>query len=545
MASGSKRLQINPSERAVSVDINRLQQFEDAANSADWQALSDTNMGSDDDIADGFYSPNLTQGTPLAGEVHNGLLVSPQIGAAQLAVLVSSGVAYVFDPDAPPNTDDSQYKRIVDPGVSIVGALLMTANASGSIRIDVIECARATLVLETDNRDVFDPVTGLFTAQVVNKVVADQLTYRVRVGTPGAGWPGFAAGWLPLCVASVPNGAAGNDVITFWDVRPLVAARIFAPHNRSLDFPRCSDIELVCDEVANAPNAVLTGFANVTGRDVSTGVISPYRLGGRVRRGTPGTDAAFGIDGVNLSDAANQSASFTAAAVNYVYLLAPFGLPWARYTDAASGLRRPRAPRGILTVSATPPDSGGFAGPSAPIALPVSTGLGAPASTGFGCCIGAYLATVNQQGFYVHKGRHESLAFSAGSLATVGTVTGPVASIYTVNWNLVEGTTHPAHAKAIWFELTFDIQVPPTTSTTAAIDLLVVPNAVYFLRNHRIPFENFTGATVDKFVSILVRVPIVSVYPSHAGVARQMRASILLNPGAVFSGAIQTLGFET
>ncbi len=41
----------------------------------------------------------------------------------------------------------------------------------------------------------------------------------------GAGYPAAVAGWLPLCVASIPNAAPNNDTVTFWDVRPMLQDR--------------------------------------------------------------------------------------------------------------------------------------------------------------------------------------------------------------------------------------------------------------------------------------------------------------------------------
>jgi hypothetical protein len=134
--------------------------------------------------------------------------------------------------------------------------------------------------------------------------------------------------------------------------------------------------------VTDGARTLCVGNVEVTATDVALFVTSQTptygrrRLGGRLRRGTPGTDfPVSGIDGLDLSDAANQS-TVTSGGTNYLYLLEPFGLPrWARYTDFTTGSRQPRSPRGIPVVSNVRPCH--FYGcPSSPITLPTSTGLG-------------------------------------------------------------------------------------------------------------------------------------------------------------------------
>src|SRR3974390_972747 len=186
MSRGGRERLVNRSERAISTDILRLQLFNSADLNELLLQLLNGGFGADDSGACSLSSPPSTTNTPLTGTVVGGLLVQPVNGSA--SVTIAPGIALVMDPDAAPNPDDSQYKFVRDPGQQTIGVLTIGANASGSIRIDVIECARVAApgysVIETDNRDIFDPVTGLFSAATVNKVTAGGPQKRGRPGTP-------------------------------------------------------------------------------------------------------------------------------------------------------------------------------------------------------------------------------------------------------------------------------------------------------------------------------------------------------------------------
>jgi hypothetical protein len=559
MSSGAKRLQINPSERALSSDINRLQAFQGADSSEERRVLSNTSVGADDLDAGGLYVPFTTQQNPAAAEVLGGLLVQPQIGVGNLNLLITPGVARVLDPDAIPNTDDSPLKRIIDRnGVQTIGALVMTANASGSTRIDVIECSRITSVIEIDSRDIFDPVSGLFTAASVNKVITDVMSYRVRLGTPGAGFPGTALGWCPLAVASVPNTATTNDVITFWDVRPLVSDRIHAPTRKGQARNRTRDITMSCDAQRHTPAAILTGQCDVTGVDGTAFpnvVAGLYRLGGVVRRGTPGADSPFGIDGVDLNDAGNHSTTFAAAAVNYVYLLEPFGLSrWARYTDASTGARQPRSPRGILVVTSIQPGfpSDGTSSPLSPVPLPASTGFTGQ-STAQGACIACWQPSAGVPGnsFSVDRGVHTNGSFNQASTAAVITNTG--GGTYTAVWSLAGGTVVPDNAIAVYVTLNLTILVPmapgagnPFTATPSIdLDLLgggALVLGIAFGVSEKFTLQNgSTGGAVAFSVSLArVRVPLAPGPTSLRAFVTLTGATSVLAPTNMF-----VLGWES
>lgn len=440
MSSGDKNLVMNALERALSTDINRLQQFLGAMESEWLRALINTGCGTDDLDAGGLYVPNTTTGTPSVGEVIAGILFQPTGNSS--ASVIGPGVLAIYDPDTVTSADDSQFKRLVDPGTT---GLVLTGNPSGSLRIDVIECSRVQpdTIIETDSRDVFVPSTGTFTAVTINKVAQAQLQYRIRLGTPGGGFPGGALGWLPLVVASVPNGTTIWDTVTLWDVRPLLEDRIFNLTRASRDLPKVSRCvaQINAGSISSTTRGILTGNieAELGGR----------RVGGVMRAGTPNT--LEGVDAflVDLDDPQNQSTGgVPTTGFNYVYVCTPFGLPrWAKYTAGPSG-RVPRSPRGIIFNSPTPPNLT-YGTPSVALNLPPCLqNTGNTATDLNAVCVLARLGSLggSPSSLIASGRRHDSLISTATNTGTSSTHS----AIYT----LTAGVDFPAHARAIYVAFT-------------------------------------------------------------------------------------------
>jgi len=454
MSSGTKQLVVNPLERILSTDFMRAQSFDNAATQEMLRALFDTNLGADDTQAAGFYLANLSQTNPLTAEIIGGFLFTPQIGSS--ASGVGPGVACVFDPDVILNTDDSPYKMIQDPGTTSVlnPSLVLTPNSSGQPRIDVIECQRVQPdnVVETDSRDVFNTITGLFTGVTVNKVTIAQFNYRIRVGAPGSGFPGTAQGWLPLAVAYVPNTTTW-DACTIWDVRPLLSDRIFNVQNIAIDLPRKTTLEYSTN---NATGLITRGVVEVDGGN--------RRLGGRLQRGSPGTDGGY----VDFMDAANQDPTINIAGgpgLVFFYLVTPFGLPrWARYTDVSAGIRYPRSPRGIPIVSQIPP-SHVYDIATAPITFGTAFGF-AGASTQAAVCFGAAFyasgAIFNQTTSDGWTEANNLLAPTVGSVAA--TVTDPV--LIKGTFTFTENVHFPAGAKRIRVQVGVTLLAPTSVPSS-------------------------------------------------------------------------------
>jgi hypothetical protein len=460
MSSAGKELIVNPLERALSGDIVRLQNFSQAMMSEMMRAILDTGQGSDDESAAGSWSQNTSQGNPAWAEVLSGLVFTPVVGGTSSAV--SAGAMFMYDPDTIPSTDDSQYKYLLDPGTTsaLTPSLTLTANASGSIRVDVLECARVQpdTVVETDSRDVFNTVTGTFAAAAVNKVSQGQLQYRIRTGTAGAGFPGTAAGWMPIAVMSVPTGTTTWDTVTVWDVRPLLNDRIFTPWNTSRALPVYTRLDF-------SSNTATSGQYRANGFVEASATLGTRRLGGWLERGSPGVDHAGYVD---FYDSANQESGYAfPAGMSFLYLVTMFSLPrWARYTDASFGVRQPRSPRGIPILSATGPLHW-TGSQSAGIVLPAVFGFAGAASTS-GVCIGAVYKTSSSTFTSItSSNRAQSPNANPASLANAtGVTTGAVS--FTLAENAVGGM--PAGAKRVRLQVGLELTLPSTTSIEATVN---------------------------------------------------------------------------
>lgn len=490
MDSGQESIVINRSERAVSSDVNRLQALGAKATMEVLRWLLDVQQGSDELQAGGQATEFTTPGTPMRGEVLGGLCVVPQNGLLGLGVV--DGAVLLVDPAASPVADDSVYKNVADAGgmpvcFSTAGnvALAMTPNASAHPRIDVVECRRIDDPNpEMDSRDIYNPTTSLFTATTVQKTQGSVLQYRVRVGTPNAGFPGVVSRWLPLAVVSVPSGAATNDQMTFWDVRPLVNDRVLPPTATSLSLARRPVLRFASN-LAAGPEYLVNGIAEVTSKDGSR------RLGGQLLTGSPVDDAtSYQLD---LWASSNQEDSFTlgAGAMAFLYLMTPFGLPrWARYATTGSP-RLPRSPRGIPIVSTTGPYSGaGF--PKAPIVFPPAFGF-AGASSQDGVCWGAAVqggpSMVNQS----TSDGWTTLANSSSPVSGVGAPTGHL--------DLTENIDFPSGATAVRFQFSAVLNIPAgayneidTISVGCSLQILDGPTTLGFTTVY-LPAKNLPVTT--------------------------------------------------
>lgn len=418
MSSGQKEMVYNTRERVLSTDQNRAQAFLAASEAQQFRRLYN-------DISPLYSSPgqsipNTVVGTPLSADVFNGLMVQP----FATHLLVQAGTARAIMPAATPDPDDSPYVVVDDPGLQLAGVLTFTVNGGPGHRIDVVECQPVLTVLETDNRDIFDPSTGLFFPAAVTKVRAYRMFYRIRVGTPGAGYPGHAQGWLPLAIIKTPVGAANFDGCDFWDVRPLVTDRIGMGSN------------VVYDEYLAQPRFVGDGdpYA-VAGQFRVRGIVDTafrqYRAGGLL---SSGNNQTF----VDIRNVENQGAGFgfPVAGLWQLALLFPHDLPrWVRYSTGSP--RVPLGCRGIPTaVFGNVADTAGLIVGVAPAA---ATGLTALAP-------GVVVAGGNTQGSLPVAARYDGVhqRFNQG-VSLTPTNTTASADIYT----FIPGINAPANVRAL------------------------------------------------------------------------------------------------
>lgn len=492
---GGKKIVHNTRERVLSGDHNREQAMHDQMLAEILRCMTDASFeldvqaGSVEVFSTGSESP--PSATILAG-----IRPRPEVGTVNL--FIEPGSLTIIDTPTP-SADESRLAFVVDPGVQIAGALTLTPGSGGAIRIDVIECQRIEEVLETDSRDIFDPPTGLFSPVLVNKVTAGRLSYRIRTGTPGAGFPGVAAGWLPLAVCSVPAAATTWDDVTLWDVRPLAHERVQQPFNAypSLNYVHRHN---VWTDIATAPGEVrVIGIC-----DVSLGV---YRAGGQFIH--PGTEDAY----IDVADTTLWAAGLSSAlAPWYLYAVFPFGLPrWVQYCPASAGVREPRGMRGIPVISRWTPRYDG---------RPLTAIAQTPAWTGL-------LDTVSQNAVVVVAGLQDAGGVPAGVLAdgcVIQFVDNPTLQINSSassgdtssTFTLTDNVTQPGNARAVYVLLQVNVNVSAGTPDNIewARTVLVggpnntVANESWIADTGEV--QEYTHATGngDYIISMTVRVPL-------------------------------------
>lgn len=452
MSSGRKAVRQNTRERVISTDFNRTQSMVAGWNN---EAAREQMLAPQDDsfyVGTTFFAPGpvsvagdiLVPSAPDYAGILNGLMVI--VPAAATYLLISGGMLVVVDPEGAAGSSDptalnpddgpGPSRLVYSAGVTVAGSLSWTPNPGPGTRIDIVEVQRTNVVAETDNRDIFDPATGLFTPAAVTKVIVGDLSYRIRLGAPGGGLPTPALGWVPLAVMATGAGAVNLDAVVVWDVRPLLSD-LASPYAqvRSI-FPRTERFSFVCERHSTPGQLKLSGE--------SVGAYLGWKIGG-IFREPDLTSTPF----VNLANAPfYQAAGFVSVAgfPYYVYALWPQGyVRWVRYHNlpvAGVGGRVPGSFRGIITVSQTPPINGQ---PIAPVALPPAWGLGV--STIFGALVAS--GTVDGGGLalgFIGDGDMISHEFGLAPWFTVppSSIVGPI-----VSYILLPGIHFPAGASRV------------------------------------------------------------------------------------------------
>lgn len=448
--SGYQRLIWNFRERVVSDDFNRALQFlarQDAELLRRLHAAS-----ASEDEAGGKTTVADAVANPARGVVFEGLRARPEIGTTNL--FVEPGIALLVSPHADPHPADSPARVVIDPGVQAAGALVLTAGGGGT-RIDVVECQVADTVTEADNRDIFDPSTGLFAPALVNKVARGSLAYRIRLGVPGAGFPGTASGWLPLAVCSVPAAAVTWDDVTVWDVRPLLSDLARPPHLLATTNPIAGQRHVSAVEPTTAPG-------EWRARGLVELELAGWRIGGNLASSTSGV-SYLRLDALDPAVTV-QEPGFAAVADRpwFLYLAQPFGLPrWAKYTPTSvGGERRPGSLRGIPVFSQRAPlGLSPLLNPASPLPLPTNTGLGGTTTNAVvalaGMFDGAFFAPAT-------NGDQTNISLATGHAPTAGA--GTVSPVFT----LTGGMNFPACVSAI--KLQFEMTITLAAGTTTAFD---------------------------------------------------------------------------
>lgn len=464
MSSGPTRIVYNTRERLISTDPNRGQAFAAQAQQEAWRAQFN-DLQANWKLFPGLSAQVQVVGSPAYGEVYSGLMVRPDVAGY---LLIDPGLAMVIATNIPSN-DDSPYVYVRDPGVQTPGVLAFTANATpATLRWDVVECQPVDTLLESSSRDIYNPATGLFVPAIVDKVRAARMVYRIRLGTPGAGFPGSVEGWMPLAVAAVRDGATGFHQCDFYDVRPLVSDRVRPQPVGSTGNEGQSQIDEAHWQCAGGS---FQGHAESE--------FGGYLAGGALRTSVPASSLAlFGVTTdqggdhplLTLANAANVG-TYAAPSSGSYYIAALFPKPadgqafiprWARYSElpvASLGRRVPNGPRGILVVTSNVP------GPNnqfAPTSFPAAAQLGV---NGIGVAI-AQGSTFSGTtlGNAVQVGR----TFEHASNVTLSGVWSKIASTLAADlavWDLIAGVDFPAGARGL--RVSFNMVVSNATGISS------------------------------------------------------------------------------
>lgn len=506
MATGPKILVENTRERVVSADIVRLQKLAAQERAEFWRYIGD--VTADDEEATGVITEPSVVETPLRAEILNGLLVRPQ--DATFDLFVDPGVVALLAPDAV--ADESNSKIVRDPGIQALGALVIAANATGSVRIDVIECQGDAVTTDTtEARDIFDNGTNLYVSTVVTKTQQAKLTYRVRQGVAGSGMPANASGWLPLCVARVPSGALTNADITFWDVRPLVSGRARQPFNLSRVTSEYTE------NWAQINDRDFVGEVRMSGK--FHGSVNGQRTGGWLKRTTPGADNAY----IDLLQ--HLSSAYTipvGPALAYVYIGFLRGLPrWSMYAPSPAA-RVPRNPLGMIVVSDIAPENNGRN--SAQIDPPTASDLVVKFPARSMQCIATLIVDTTSLRGGISDGR---VQWARNGLVAPPAVSGLKkaadggATLTQCTFTLTPGTEFPAHAKAIYVAANLNVDTAAGVTANihsgeievlslAGTTLAAIPGAV--MTSH-----NSTAGPLTHLIGTgMMRIPLFPEYPASA-----------------------------
>jgi len=287
MSSGNKRVKFNTRERIISNDANLVQTFSAAERNHLFKRLVNRPSAQFRPMSNPGVYPEVKE-LPAAGsygtvhDVYSGLMVRPDL---QNELHVDSGVAGFVIPDFSDSEDDSDYILVRSPGVQASGAGLdFVANVAAGPRIDIVECRPVEVVVSQQSRDIHNPLTDDFNAQVVDKVLEARLEFRIRQGTVDQGFPDLDQEWLPLAFVVVTNGAAGFNECDVYDIRPLVSER---SNDNYTAMVQLGDTNVL-------PNARIL-FRSIRPEGATpnrangwvVGEFAGYRIGGVIRRNTP------------------------------------------------------------------------------------------------------------------------------------------------------------------------------------------------------------------------------------------------------------------
>lgn len=382
--SGRDHVLINTRERAVSTDINSLQERSARATSLTMQRQANDRYEWNN--GRGVATELAANADPLNADVLGGLAVT----VFSTHLLIDAGTLSVRATTSGfQASKDSDLIIVQSDGVTSSLILQFNANSDG---VDVVECEVVELITSTENRDIYDPVTGLFTASLVTKAAEATLNFRIRQGASGTGFPGTVSGWLPLAIGVQNIVPTSFTDVDFYDVRPMVNERTSNPSR--VGVPRALQLAHRCQW---AVHETVPGTFFVSGNFYAPWGPGPdaldtqgggYRLHGRIGPTLPFTDndGASDEQQLEITNTDHWGAGITAipGATRWAYLVSiqPFGLPrWCRYVGVAT--RVPGLTMGLyVLIDASVTGNLETSGVVSGVPLPTAYRLGAQTETG-------------------------------------------------------------------------------------------------------------------------------------------------------------------
>lgn len=354
--SGTQQIVIPPFSRALSSDIDRLQQIVNASRAnlagtplAEYlQSRAGFGQTGSLSVIDG--EPGVTGFPALPAVVNRGGFCNFD-DTSQVTIEPMVLTAYLpTDPNKGP--DDSDYVIVEDLGATRpVFPFVPYGAGAGNYRKDLIVVrvsgAQDTV---TGSREIFNPTTQKFSSQNVTVGIDTQLAYDYIIGAGNAPLDPslFPADGIVMCVVIVPGGATGFDDCAIFDTRPLAADMVEAPgqprnvitdHNiRAFEYPTGS---------VN-PSRKMTGtfrFVSVY-NDARGSNWLPFGGGGVIDSGDLVADYSqvHELYGDVSDGAVSQSSTVVGSVRNIWAVVMPYSLPrWNKYLPGKIDGRRVRS----------------------------------------------------------------------------------------------------------------------------------------------------------------------------------------------------------
>ena len=347
--SGADNVDFNTLERALSSDVDNLQSMQ-ARFMADMLARVFSSKG----VPEG----NLSVPTDsITDRIIGGLIasVSGTVGSVDITpgALVQNSAALSPIPGAL----DSNFRMAINRVITTLAAPVPGGNT-----YYLLEAQMVNVVTSTVNRDIFNTGTGLFVSTPVTKLQERQVQFQWTAGSATQA-PAPSANWVPIAIVFRAGGGGAVTADDIIDVRPLWTEAV----NESASL-RAQPIS----------SSIVTSSVPGTVSNLATFDLEAMVEGRRLfARSTSAID-------LSAASVIESGLVFANARLYYLYLA-----PWREQYRPANALLNVQQ-RGVLVMSAVPPDSEGF---NSALITPPSPFAGADIQIGDAFCAASLYRT--------------------------------------------------------------------------------------------------------------------------------------------------------